>query len=183
VTTVLTVGFGDLHPTSTAARIVLFPFTILLIAQLANIIGMTARFFGERTRNMQEDWQRNIERRHHERRDAHNPTPDLTEELAFLEKIYRQVEMKEQLREISVSIAVFLTFWLIGAIIFWKIEVILAFIQPHVLVQLFASRNGLTAMLYTFAIYSFSLLVMEISLRNQMGVEVCSLKLKTSTKL
>lgn len=40
VVSMLTIGFGDFEPTQTATRVLLFPFAILTIAQLANQVGM-----------------------------------------------------------------------------------------------------------------------------------------------
>ncbi|KZP04697.1 hypothetical protein FIBSPDRAFT_386019 [Athelia psychrophila] len=40
VVSMLTIGFGDFEPTQTATRILLFPFAVLTIAQLANQVGM-----------------------------------------------------------------------------------------------------------------------------------------------
>jgi len=44
VVTMLTIGFGDFLPTTTATKVILFPFTILVIAQLANQVGMIIEF-------------------------------------------------------------------------------------------------------------------------------------------
>jgi potassium channel subfamily K len=123
VVTALTIGFGDFYPTTTPGRIILFPFDILLICQLAIIVSSIATFFNERTQKVTKEKQRLYEIQHHEEKDKTNPNPDLNDELEFLQDLYREVQRKHQMHEILISTIVFLCFWLIGAVAFWQIEV------------------------------------------------------------
>jgi potassium channel subfamily K, other eukaryote len=123
VVSALTVGFGDFQPTTATGKAILFPVVVVLIAQLANIIGMIARFFKDRTQEVQDDWHRDFERTHQAEEDFRNPVPELEEELIFLQGVLRRVEMRRQLREIGASAITFLAFWLVGGAIFNRIEV------------------------------------------------------------
>ncbi|KZT43256.1 voltage-gated potassium channel [Sistotremastrum suecicum HHB10207 ss-3] len=118
----LTVGFGDFEPTTTAGRIILFPFLFFLVAQLANAIGMIIGFFSDKSKDAQSRHLAEMEKQYHERQDKQNPTPNLDEEIKFLDDVAKMEETKQQKRDIVRSVTYFVTFWLVGAAIFSQLE-------------------------------------------------------------
>lgn len=121
----LTLGFGDFYPTKVATQIVLFPFLLVGIAQLANLIRMIVSFFSKRAET------RSITRRaRHEKKkqllqDYSSQKPDLETEVRFLRQLNLSEEWYEVLEDLTIGLCGFVVFWVIGALMFSRIEVII----------------------------------------------------------
>ncbi|KIM79102.1 hypothetical protein PILCRDRAFT_567574 [Piloderma croceum F 1598] len=125
VVTMLTIGFGDFVPTTTATRILLFPFVVLAIAQLANQVGMIIGFFSQRTEDRKRRWRRQYESLQDARalqNGHHNPDGDLKKEIDFLMAQANREQNLSEAYDLGWSLATLVTFWLVGAAIFSQLE-------------------------------------------------------------
>ncbi|EIN11143.1 voltage-gated potassium channel [Punctularia strigosozonata HHB-11173 SS5] len=117
-----TVGFGDFFPTTTAGRILLFPFTLLGIALLGSIIEMLVRFFSSRSAERKAKSRALYEKRRQEEEDKKQTPTDFAREIEFLQRLNERQDVVDQASEFALSLGGFLVFWFIGAVIFWAIE-------------------------------------------------------------
>ncbi|KAF7971393.1 hypothetical protein HWV62_21228 [Athelia sp. TMB] len=128
VVSMLTIGFGDFEPTKTATRILLFPFAILTIAQLANQVGMIIEFFSQRSESRKSEWRlryealQDAEDEAQTKHDKHNPDGDLKKEVEWLMAQSRREQNLSELYDLAWSLATLLLFWLVGALVFSHLE-------------------------------------------------------------
>lgn len=123
VVTFLTIGFGDFYPTKPATQIVLFPFVLVGIVQLASLIDMIVRFFSSRVASRHAQQRTKYEQKREEEETQLGQEPDLERELIFLKRLYSSIGKKKETEDIILSILGFLIFWVIGALIFSQTEV------------------------------------------------------------
>ncbi|CCG82310.1 putative Ion channel [Taphrina deformans PYCC 5710] len=118
---VLTVGFGDFSPTTTAGKIVLFPLVLLGIAQLAVVVSEIIDFFSQKSLDLTLATKHHIERERL-RKELSQETIDLNEELKLLEKSQKEQDNRTELIGLGYSLLSFFCLWFIGALVFSKIE-------------------------------------------------------------
>lgn len=123
VVTFLTIGFGDFYPTKPATQIVLFPFVLVGIVQLASLIDMIVRFFSSRVASRHAQQRTKLEQKREEDATRLEKEPDLEQELIFLQRLYSSISKKKKREDIILSVFGFLIFWVIGALIFSQTEV------------------------------------------------------------
>ncbi|EJD04357.1 voltage-gated potassium channel [Fomitiporia mediterranea MF3/22] len=122
VVTFLTVGFGDFYPTKTSTQIVLFPFALVGIVQLACLVDLLVRFFHGRLAARHAERRREFEKRRQEEENKLEKEPSLEREMEFLNKLYNEADRWRTVQDLAANITGFLAFWLVGAIIFSQIE-------------------------------------------------------------
>ncbi|KAB5589920.1 Outward-rectifier potassium channel TOK1 [Ceratobasidium theobromae] len=119
--TFLTVGFGDFRPTKPSTKILLFPLAFLGIALLASCINMISSFFSNHQREhkarlraeREKEWQK-LQMMLEEH--------SLNKEVVFLTMLHEQRGWREQGLALVQSLAGFIAFWLVGAVIFHAAE-------------------------------------------------------------
>lgn len=119
----MTVGFGDFYPTKAASQIVFFPFALVGIVQLASIIELIIRFFRDRLASHNTERIHAYQKKRHEEESKLEKEPNLESELAFLKELFEETSQGKAYQDLATSIAGFISFWLIGAVIFSQIEV------------------------------------------------------------
>lgn len=123
VTTALTIGFGDLVPTTKLGKILSFPFVVLAITQLGSIVAELWKAF-----SMQHEISKRATRSRSEHTRWHLETEsgekhvDLVQETQLLEQVEAHIRRETQHIAFGLSIGLFLIIWLIGALIFARIE-------------------------------------------------------------
>jgi potassium channel subfamily K, other eukaryote len=121
-----TIGLGDLTPTHTASRVLLFPFAVFTIAGLANQVAIITDFLASRGRERRAAWQINYEehiRATADKRDTQSK--DLTKlarEVRLLQQFWRGRQVANMVYNLILSLAGFIVFWIIGAAIFHGTE-------------------------------------------------------------
>lgn len=126
VVTFLTIGFGDFFPTKAATQIVLFPFALIGIVQIAALVDLLVRFFRSRVASRHANRRNKYERRRQDEQDKLEKEPDLEHELRFLRELYRQTNHWKTMEDLAMNSTGFVSFWIIGALIFSQIEVTLS---------------------------------------------------------
>jgi potassium channel subfamily K, other eukaryote len=142
VVTTLTIGFGDVVPTTTAMKVLTFPIAILGISLLALIVTSILRLLDDHDRRQlferrsqlrkeqaakEKKIVEEVERINSESPDV-KPPLSLQEELQSLRDKDWKRERRSNLRNMVIGLTVFLLFWYIGALIFHLVEV---FLQYH----------------------------------------------------
>lgn len=92
VQTALTIGYGDLVPTTTAGKILIFPFSVLTISQLGNEIALIIAFISGRAEARRDKWRRKYEGMMHREAKRLRPTATLIEEMALIQEINEREE-------------------------------------------------------------------------------------------
>ena len=162
------VGFGDLAPTKTLTKILLFPFALIGIVQLGSILTLMIDFFSHRAATRKEISRALSERQRHVEQDRRQIAPDLLQEVDFLVRLNAKQDKKDHISELILSIAGFLVFWFVGAAIFTGTEVRdifgTAIPSKNTLMAYFCAsfRAGLIRCRCISATYFSWLLVMEI---------------------
>lgn len=118
---VLTVGFGDFTPTTTAGKIVLFPCVLVGIAQLALVVSEIIDFFSQRSLDLVQATKLHVERERRRKEMTHDYI-DLNQEIQLFEAQQKAEDNKEEMISLCYSLISFFTLWLIGALIFSKME-------------------------------------------------------------
>lgn len=118
---ILTVGFGDFAPKTTAGKIVLFPLVLIGIAQLAVVISNIIDFFSENTIMLAKATKQRVERERL-RKELSNDTIDINDELQLLSKAQRIEDNRDEMINLAYSMISFLLLWFLGALIFSKLE-------------------------------------------------------------
>ena len=131
IITFLTVGFGDFFPTRTATQIILFPFALVGIAQLGNLIGMIVGFFSSRIESREAERRARFEREREEAEQRSQGEADFDTEMRFLYQLHQIEDRWRLTRDLSYNLADFLLFWLLGAFIFSHVEVCGTLIITH----------------------------------------------------
>ena len=149
VVTTLTIGFGDLTPTTAVIKVLVFPFTIIGITLLALIVTSIVRLLADRARRRKIELKRRLKNKENaaERKRVYagygsklkpwapvghgytDSMPKLKRTLTLQEELQRlreddwKRERRSNLRSMLTGFTVFLIFWFIGALIFHFVEV------------------------------------------------------------
>jgi potassium channel subfamily K len=146
VVTTLTIGFGDVLPTTAIMKVLTFPLTIMGITLLALIVTSIVRLLSDRARRRKIELKKRLKKKTSEKKrtyggygsklmpwvkrvpgDAIGPplkrTLTLQEELNKLREDDWRRERHANLRSMATGISVFLLFWFVGALIFHAVEV------------------------------------------------------------
>ncbi|GFZ48406.1 hypothetical protein JCM24511_06154 [Saitozyma sp. JCM 24511] len=118
----LTVGYGDLVPTNTWAKILVFPFFILALSLLGNGIVIIFGFIRSRAEQRRDKWRQRYEAAMHAEANKLGPRATLLQELALIHQINKREEMMSQLHDLIWSALALVVFWLSGAAMFQAIE-------------------------------------------------------------
>ncbi|KAG8985727.1 hypothetical protein FRB94_005465 [Tulasnella sp. JGI-2019a] len=118
----LTIGFGDFAATKTSSRILLCPICIMGIALLGSLLEMIIGFFADRAADRKARTRAEFERRRQVEEDKHQRPADLAREIHFLHTMNEEQDKRDQISEFIFSCGGFLTFWIIGALIFSRLE-------------------------------------------------------------
>ncbi|GFZ48419.1 hypothetical protein JCM24511_06167 [Saitozyma sp. JCM 24511] len=118
----LTIGYGDLVPTNTWGKILVFPFFILTISQLANEVLIIFGFIKDRADQRRDQWRKRYEAEMHAEANAVRPNASVLQEMALIQEINKREEMKSQLYDLIWSALALFVFWVSGAAIFHAIE-------------------------------------------------------------
>ena len=125
IVTFLTIGFGDFSPTKTVTQILLFPFAIFGIIQIALLVDMIITFIAHRERVLRA---RRKARREKELQDEMDyregeKEVDLVKEMQFLRTLHENAFKLKIMRDLIQNVSGFLLFWVLGALIFSQLEV------------------------------------------------------------
>jgi potassium channel subfamily K len=91
--TALTIGYGDLTPTTTAGKVLIFPFSVLTISQLGNEIALIIGFISARAEARRDKWRSRYEGAMHREANRLRPKASLIEEMALIHQINNREEM------------------------------------------------------------------------------------------
>ncbi|KIS00879.1 potassium channel protein [Cryptococcus deuterogattii 2001/935-1] len=122
VQTALTIGYGDYVPTTTAGKVLIFPFSVLTISQLGNEIALIISFISQRAEERRKKWRLRFERAIHRQANSMRPKAGLMEEMALVYKINSREELMTQLYDLVWSAISLIVFWVLGAAAFSQIE-------------------------------------------------------------
>ena len=135
VQTALTIGYGDFTPSTPAGKVLVFPFSVLTISQLGNEIALIIGFISARADERRDRWRKRYEKAMHDMADRKRPQAGLLEEMALIHYINSREEMSvcclgrggadlrmTQVYDLLWSVLSLVTFWVVGAAIFSKIE-------------------------------------------------------------
>nr|ODN94990.1 hypothetical protein L204_04335 [Cryptococcus depauperatus CBS 7855] len=122
VQTALTIGYGDYVPTTTAGKVLIFPFCVLTISQLGNEIALIITFISEKADERRGKWRKKFELALHQEAHLKRPQAGLTEEMALVYKINAKEEIMNQLYDLMWSALALIIFWVLGATAFSQIE-------------------------------------------------------------
>lgn len=119
----LTIGFGDSFvPTYTSTRILLLPFAVVTISQLANEVAMIIGYFSVRTQHRRQRWREKYEHSIRELQREKNPHASLQDEVELLEEISNREELMAEVWDLAWSLSSLIVFWMAGAAVFSHIE-------------------------------------------------------------
>ncbi|WWC60913.1 uncharacterized protein I303_103489 [Kwoniella dejecticola CBS 10117] len=118
----LTIGYGDFAPTTSAGKVLIFPFSVLTISQLGNEIALIIGFISDRAEARREKWRKKYEGAMHREANKLRPRANLTEEMALIHQINQREELMSQMYDLFWSALSLVVFWLVGATIFAAIE-------------------------------------------------------------
>jgi potassium channel subfamily K len=90
--TTLTVGYGDLVPTTTWSKILCFPFAVLTIAQLANEVSIIIDFLKDRATDRRDKWRKRYSIAMHRAALQVKPYGTLIDEICLI----HQIELHQQ---------------------------------------------------------------------------------------
>lgn len=93
--TVLTVGFGDVVPTTTAARILLFPFAVGSLALLAVTVGILVTFLNQGVDARKRKWRKKYEETVWRKSRSGRAVRGLADEIHELKKLEAREEYLE----------------------------------------------------------------------------------------
>ncbi|KAL7409388.1 hypothetical protein BDY24DRAFT_219418 [Mrakia frigida] len=122
IVSTLTVGFGDFAPTKVSTKILLFPFSILSIALLANQISMIVAWFTHQSELRKTKWRAQrllLAREGRERSLEGSDQWGLEEEMKYLQRLQEKEQRISQTYNLVFSLVSFLIFWTMGALVFW----------------------------------------------------------------
>jgi len=121
--TATTVGFGsDYAPTTTASRILVFPFAVITIAGLGAQVSALLDFFSARAEARKKRWKAQYEQHQEKIKDDQLPADELIAEMQYLDKTIREEDRLSRLYDLTASLVVFIIFWVVGAAIFSHLE-------------------------------------------------------------
>ncbi|OXC65870.1 potassium channel protein [Cryptococcus neoformans] len=122
VQTALTIGYGDYVPTTTAGKVLIFPFAVLTISQLGNEIALIIGFIKQRAEERRNKWRQSFEGAMHREANSLRPKAGLTEEMALVYRINSREEIMSQMYDLIWSAMALVVFWVLGATAFSQIE-------------------------------------------------------------
>jgi potassium channel subfamily K len=117
-----TIGFGDLSPTHTSSRILLFPFLIGSIALLGQQINMIIGYFSAKSEARKDAWRREYEQARQRAHEKAHPQVDLQREMEFLRKTRQREDLISNAWDLFYSLLGMCAFWAIGAVLFHFME-------------------------------------------------------------
>ena len=100
----------------------MFPFTVITIAGLATQVSTIINFFSSRARARKDRWRTLYEQKREIEYEKMHPSDELIAEMEFLNRLVKQETILSNLYDLTVSLASFLSFWFIGAMIFHFLE-------------------------------------------------------------
>lgn len=118
-----TIGYGNLVPTTTASRVLMFFFGVLTIAGLGALVTTIISYFSQRAEKRRARWRALYEQRQEQEYRKLHPTDELIAEMQFLERLVKQENAISRLYDLALSLLLFLLFWFLGAIVFHFLEV------------------------------------------------------------
>lgn len=83
----LTVGYGDLIPTTAVAKVLLFPFVVLTISQLANEVSIIIAFVKNRSQEKRDEWRKRYSVAMHRQAIKRRPYATLIDEMSLIHQI------------------------------------------------------------------------------------------------
>jgi potassium channel subfamily K len=90
IQTALTIGYGDYTPSTTAGKVLVFPFAILTISQLGNEISLIVDFIRVRSRERRTVWRKKYEGAIHREAELLKPRATLLEEMRLVHEINKR---------------------------------------------------------------------------------------------
>jgi potassium channel subfamily K len=93
VRSALTIGYGDLVPTNTWGKILVFPFFILTISQLANEVLIIFGFIKDRADQRRNQWRKRYEAAMYAEANTARPKASILQEMALIQEINKREEM------------------------------------------------------------------------------------------
>lgn len=167
VVTILTIGFGDITPRTTAMKVIIFPVAVVGITILAIIVTSIVRLLSDRARRRKLQMKKRLKEKTSEKKRNYmgaakiagwiSRTPSesggggrlkrsltLQEELGKLREEDWERAKRANLRGMAIGLSVFFLFWFIGALAFRYVEV-------YDLGRQVDCRTGHMGMLCTFA--------------------------------
>lgn len=133
----------------------MFPFSLITIAGLATQVSSIIDFFDERTKKRKKRWRALYEKREgDEYRKAH-PTGELLDEMRYLQRISDEEDRISRAYDLTLSLCAFILFWILGALVFHRLEVRLSGCAMDVPrhADTIRLRAGVMALLVTFLVY------------------------------
>ena len=79
-------------PTTTAGKVLVFPFSVLTISLLGNMIARIIGFIGSRSEARRERWRKQYEEVMHDEANKLRPKASLIEEMALIHEINSREE-------------------------------------------------------------------------------------------
>ncbi|KAL0254181.1 hypothetical protein I308_101561 [Cryptococcus tetragattii IND107] len=122
VQTALTIGYGDFVPTTTAGKVLIFPFSVLTMSQLGNEVALIINLISRRAEERRKKWRLRYERAIHQEANSMRPKAGLMEEMALVYRINSREELIIQLYDLIWSAISLIVFWVLGAAAFSQIE-------------------------------------------------------------
>lgn len=93
VQTALTIGYGDFVPTTTAGKVLIFPFSVLTMSQLGNEVALIINLISRRAEERRKKWRLRYERAIHQEANSMRPKAGLMEEMALVYRINSREEL------------------------------------------------------------------------------------------
>ncbi|RSH91590.1 hypothetical protein EHS25_008959 [Saitozyma podzolica] len=90
----LTIGYGDLVPTNTWGKILVFPFFILTISQLANEVIIIFGFIKDRADQRRNQWRKRYEAAMYAEANTARPKASILQEMALIQEINKREEIE-----------------------------------------------------------------------------------------
>lgn len=83
----LTIGYGDMPPQSAAGKVLVFPFAVLTISQLANEVAIIVEFVQNRAQEKRDRWRKRFSRAMHREAIKRKPNASLVDEMSLIHQI------------------------------------------------------------------------------------------------
>ncbi|KAJ9106246.1 hypothetical protein QFC21_001391 [Naganishia friedmannii] len=111
IVTMLTIGFGDFSPETVAGKILVLPFAVVTISQLANEVSIIVQYFSGKQNERRAIWRRRYETTFRQEAEKRNPEATLAEEIRLIDEIARREELITQLWDLIWSLSSLTIFW------------------------------------------------------------------------
>lgn len=83
----LTIGYGDLPPQTAAGKVLVFPFAVLTISQLANEVSIIIEFIQNRAQDKRDRWRKRFSLAMHREAIKRKPYATLVDEMSLIHQI------------------------------------------------------------------------------------------------